>query len=544
MGYLTRTSTVVSTGRPQGSSDPFGKMYSGYYPPEWQMGLATSGVDVTPELALILTAMYSGVTRIGGDFMRMPAHVLRVRDDGGKDRVRGGPLSGGIGSLAYRLRWKPNHVQTAAAFFACLAAQYTLRNRCYAEIQPDETGPFGQLLPRHPDRVTEERLANGKLRFKVTDPGGTSRAVTQEEMLYVHDTSGGGFSHLTRMQYGRQALGTAIAAEQQAGRFFKSGMNAAVVATHPGGEMEEEELAVLHNNITRFAAGKENSFGVLLIEDDIKISALGIDPEKAQLMLARNFGVREVARLLRMPPELLFADNTGAPSGKSWEEVNDIYRTGCLGQIVPAFEQAMQDALIVAKDSYIIEFLMDALFRGDLKSRSEYYEAALEGPWMWPSEIRVKEGMNPDKDLDALAEKRRRPADAKGTNSGRRRERDDVEAAAPSVSPRGEHRLHLLLHDGAIRALRRERAAVEKLGKKHADDVPKWQAALRTFYAEHAGFVAETMRVDIQVAREFCAQHGTALEATGTPVFDEHWERREAEELVGLAIESGRIAAA
>lgn len=569
MGLLARSATVIRPARPRAEAafgDPFLRkgMYTGYYPREWYLGLSHAGVFVTPELSMTLTAIFSGVTRIGGDWMRMPAHVLRVRDDGGKDRIRGGPRAGGIGGLAYRLRWKPNAVQTAASFYACLAAQYVLRSRAYAEIIPDrEPIDQVQLVPRHPDRVIEERLPSGRLRFRLLEPNGPDRTLTQEEMLYVHDTSGGGFASLTaagagglsgtaahpsRIQFGAQAIGAALAAQEAAGRFYSSGMTAALLATHPPGEMDEEAKAALHADLTRFAAGKEHNFGLMLVEEDIKVSALGIDPQKAQMMEARNFGVREVARLLKMPPELLFADNTGTQTGRTWEEIENVYHTGCLGPMVAAFEQAMQDALIVAKDTYIIEFLMDALFRGNLQARGAYYQSALEGPWMWPSEIRVKEGLNPDEALDAIAAKRYRPADPKESTlhvRGHRNERDEADQEARRrATARGSHRYHLVLQDNAVRCLRRERAAVEKLAKKHAQDVEGWQAGLRDFYTDHARIVAETMRLDLETARAYCAHHGTALQAHGVVLLTEHWERREAEELAVLALDASSAVAA
>ena len=100
-----------------------------------------------------------------------------------------------------------------------------------------------------------------------------------------------------------------------------------------------------------------------------------------------------------------------------------------------------------------------------------------------------------------------------------------------------------MAHDNAVRLLRRERHNVEKLAKKHANDVPGWQTSLREFYAEHAQVVAETMRMETGKARAYAAQHGSQLEAQGIVVMDAAWEREEAEELVALSLETDRKAA-
>jgi hypothetical protein len=104
----------------------------------------------------------------------------------------------------------------------------------------------------------------------------------------------------------------------------------------------------------------------------------------------------------------------------------------------------------------------------------------------------------------------------------------------------------LAVHDNAVRCLRRERAAVEKLAKKHASDPEGWQAGLREFYNEHAAFVAQTMRVPIAIARGYVAEHGSTLEAKGAVVIDgdagAQWEREEADQLASLAVSAERAA--
>ena len=112
---------------------------------------------------------------------------------------------------------------------------------------------------------------------------------------------------------------------------------------------------------------------------------------------------------------------------------------------------------------------------------------------------------------------------------------------------RAQLRAVLAVHDSAVRCVRRERVAVEKLAKKHADDPAGWQAALREFYGDHAQFIAQTMRVPIGIARGYAAQHGTQIETKGIVIIDGEagsaWEREEAEELAGLALEDAAAAA-
>jgi HK97 family phage portal protein len=528
MGFLRRLSTVTAPARVRAQSlDPFDDRY--YLPALWSSTLSAAGVEVTAELALTLSAYYCGVTTIGYDLATLPCQVFQHRDDGGKDRVRaarGGPTPGGIGGLAYMLRWAPNPYQTATEFFLGMVAQFLLRGKAFSEIVSGPNGFLEQLLPRHPDRILEERLPSGRLRYRLTEANGQPRYLTQDEMFVVRDVAPTGLSQ-SRVQFGANAIGGALAAEQTAAKFFKSGMTASTVATYSGESMEDEDEAALHKSLTRYASGVDNAFGLLVIPDNIKIDNLAIEPEKAQLMAAREWGAREVARQLRIPGHKLGIAGTSTYASQVQSSLD--YVVSCLRPIAVTIEQAIQRDLILAQDVYFTEFLLEALLRGDPDARANYYERAIRNRWMRPSEVRLRENMNPDATLDRLSEGDFRPGTAAPASG------------SPAQPVAGAVTATLALHDNARRVLRRERAAVAKLATKHASDPEGWQAALRDFYGDHAGYVAQTMRLPPDVARAYAAQHGTELATHGAAVLLDddayaNYERAEADALTALAL--------
>jgi HK97 family phage portal protein len=534
MGFLKHLSAYAGPARVRGlRGDPFDDRY--YIPSLWSSTLSAAGVAVTPDLALTLSAMYAGMAMISRDLATLPAQTFKERDDGGKDRVKpryGAGLDdvGGIGSLAYKLRWQPNTFQTATEFWMGMIAQWLMRGLAYAEIVSGPGGFLEQLLPRHPDRITPERLANGRIRFKLSGEANGPRYVTQDEMFVVRDLSlDGGLNSLSRVQYGAEAIGSALATQRAAAKFFKSGMTAAVVATYPG-DMEDDEEAALHKSITRYATGVENSFGLMLVPDDVKLSNLSVEPEKAQMMLAQEWGVREVARLLNLPGSKLGIAGSVAYASQVQDALN--YVLTCLRPIAVTFEQTVKRDLIIQKDLYSMEFLLAALMRGDFESQANYLDKFIRNRTMRPSEARLLLNMNPDPSLDKLSEGDFRPGATTPPSQGQQQ----------ALTSRGLLKATLAVHDNAIRVMRRERAAVAKLAKKYASDVEGWRAGLRDFYGEHAGFVAQTMRVPAAVARAYAAGHGSTFETNGAAVLldDEAyggWERFEADELAALALE-------
>jgi hypothetical protein len=187
-----------------------------------------------------------------------------------------------------------------------------------------------------------------------------------------------------------------------------------------------------------------------------------------------------------------------------------------------------------------VKFDLRELMRGDPQQLGEFIEKAVKNRAMRPSEIRtLLLDLNPDDALDKLSESDNQPGKASA-------------APTPTVPPspataRAQLKGMLALHDNAVRCLRRERAAVEKLAKKHANDVDGWKQGLRSFEADQAQFVATVMRMPLSLARGYCAQHGSEFEAKGIVLIadeaGESWERVEADELAALALDADVAAA-
>lgn len=493
------------------------------------------GGHVPPELAMTLTYVYCAVDTISSDFGCATCQMFENTDDDGHRRVK--YTAPGIGSLARQLRWQPNNWQTAKAFWSTLAWQYLLRPAAYAELiyRPGSGGFLEQIIPRHPDRVRQEVLPSGRLRFVLQEGNGKTRNVTQDEMFVIRNTSSDGLNALSRTQYGAQALASALSLQAFTSNYFKKGATASLIATYKG-EKDDEDEDALHKSITRYMSGAENAGGLLLVPEDVEVTALGVDPEKAQLLGLKNLSGRDVARMFKMPPSWLGIE--GAQSYGSQVQDAQNYKNRVQIPISVEFEQAVQRDLILSLDRFFVKFNLDYLTRGNLLERMQAYEIGIRSRVFRPSDARVREDMNPDEDLDRLSEGDFRPGTAGGSApTGKPK---DAEAA---LSARAQLKGMLALHDTAVRCLRRERAAVSKLAAKHANDVAGWQSGLKDFYSDHAGFVAQAMRVDMATARAYAAQHGSQLEAQGVVLMDDAWEKSEADELCALAMSDDRAAA-
>ena len=348
MGLLASLAPVRQATQFQAmTSGEYDKAFWGGDPvPEPWLG-ARFGVTVSPELALTLTYVYSACAIISDDFGTMTCQGFATTGPDSRERIK--YSDPGIGALARMLRWQPNAWQTAKAFWSTLAWQFLLRKACYAEIvyRPGLDGFVSQLVPRHPDRVREARLPSGRIQYTLLGEPGGPRTLTQDEMFVVRNTSTDGLNAISRIEYAGRALQTALKLQDFTHNYFTKGATAALLASYKD-DLDDEGEAQLHGSITRYMQGSENAGGVLLVPADIDVKALGVDPEKSQLLGLKNLSGRDVARLYKMPPSWLGIEGAAAYNSQVQDATNYVNR--CQVPMCVEFEQAIQRDLVIAVD--------------------------------------------------------------------------------------------------------------------------------------------------------------------------------------------------
>ena len=75
-----------------------------------------------------------------------------------------------------------------------------------------------------------------------------------------------------------------------------------------------------------------------------------------------------------------------------------------------------------------------------------------------------------------------------------------------------------------------------KEAERHAQDIPGWQMAIETFYADHATLVAKALAIEPSMAARYCEWQKAALIERGL-IASAAWERTLPETLTILACE-------
>ncbi len=475
---------------------------------------AASGVSVTPETALKISAVWACVRLIADSLATAPLIVYRRRDNGDRERATDMPLYG-------LLRTAPNAYQTAFEFIEQLTVCALLRGNGYALIQPGDRGLVDQLLPLHPDRVMVETGPDHLPRYRVLAPDGSQTILPREQVFHLRGLSTDGMTGLSVIQYARESMGLALATESYGARFFSQNASPSGVLEHPG-RLSEQAAARLRKDWAAMHAGLDNAHSTAILEEGMRWHQVGLSAEDAQLLGIREFQVEDIARWFGVPLHMIQQTSKATSWGTGLEQMSLGFVIYTLLPWARRWEQAISRDLIQATNVYFAEFLFEGFMRGDQESRNRAYATARQWGWLSVNDIRRLENMNAIEGGDVYLQPLNMvPAGA-------------TPMTAPAVR-RGHY--ERLVREAARRVVRKEMAVLSKAARRCAADGEAWADAVAEFYASHGQYIAEVLLIPRDDAESYSARQRSAVLAGGlAAVEDSEYER--VEELVSLALGS------
>ena len=486
-------------------------------PPGWVEKLAgwttATGVDVTPDKSLEVTAVFACVRILAETVASLPLPIYRRLENGGKARAPGHYLYPILHDL-------PNPEMTSFTLRETLMGHLTTWGNAYAEIEFNQGGGINALWPLRPDRMRVKR-ENGRLiyRYRVPDEvGGQEVTLSMERVFHLRGLGGNGIVGYSPIRLHRQAVGLALAAEEFGGRFFGNDARPGVVLEHPGKLSEDAHKRLRQSWETRHG-GLDKSHRVAILEEGLAVKEIGLPPGDAQFLETRRFQVSEISRIFRVPPHMV-----GDLERATFSNIEQQSLEFVIYSIWPwlvRWEQEIKRSLFTPQEAltYFAEFLVQGLLRGDIQSRYQAYSTARQWGWMSANDVRRLENMNPVEGGDTyLVPLNMIPAGQAGLEPTLgERAFDPHLHPPPSLPPaRGEerglrsarvrHRLVLAYQkvylDVAGRIVRREINDVGNAARKwfQRRDYAQFSLWLEEFYHEHIDFVRQQMR---PVARSY-----------------------------------------
>lgn len=359
----------------------------------------SSGMRVSQETAMQVTAVMACVRMLAEDTSKAIPDLYRNHDDGSRKVATDHPLR--------RLLIEPNDWQTWQEFAMQMTAALVMRGNGYAVMPRDMAGRVRYFVPVNPDRVALWEAPDGSLFYMVTRAGLHETAVLRDEpilvpardMLHLKGLSSNGLIGMSPIAVAREAIGLALAQEEQAGRWMGN-------AARPSGVLTtDQRLSAgaakrIEEDWRRTKGGVQNSGATLVLEQGLKFQSLSMTSSDLEFIASRRFQIEEITRIFRIPIAMISEVSSSShvdPDKRSQNYVN--YSLSTLTHI---WSSRLEKTFGLQKDGISVDFDMSLILRNDRATRYNSYRSGIMGGFITPNEARIDDGKNPIEGGDVL----------------------------------------------------------------------------------------------------------------------------------------------
>lgn len=345
-----------------------------------------SGARVTRDTSLSLLAVYGSVRFIADGISTLPIDEYRS-------------IPGGRIEIDPKTPWleQPTPDLDKVSWTTQVLSSLLLDGNAYLFVQRISERE-ANVVPLDPKTVTVYR-ENGKKKYRINGVPAGNLDIRHIPALMLPGSDVG----LAPVEMARQTIGTGLATEETAGRFFGQGMQlAGVIETDedlpPDGPGSASALA---RQFSRLHSGSNKAhLPAVLVKATWKPSS--VSAEQAQFLETRKYTAAQIAGLMF----LIDPTDLGIPvDGTSLTYANLEQRNARRVQVtympwIVRLERCISQ--ILAGQRYV-KYNVNALLRGDLKTRYESYKLASEintasggqKPFLTTEEMREFENLDP-----------------------------------------------------------------------------------------------------------------------------------------------------
>lgn len=349
---------------------------------------SASGNAINADAALKLSAVWACVRLRSQVIGSLPLHLY------GKDKKTASdhPI--------YRLLHdSPNADMTASDFWEAMVASLDLWGNAYALIvRHKKTNHVIALDVLNPENVRVSRGKDGLITYICQENGKYTRYVA-DQILHVKGFSLDGLVGLSPIGYQSSVIGLQTDANNATAHEFKNSLKAGGFLKTGNGMLTDEQRERLRKGLTEF--GKpENAGKYMVLEAGMDVAgghSLRMNPQDAQLLESRYFGIEEICRTFGVPPQLIYHTDKASSWASSLENMNLGFLMYSLRPVLVKIEQAIVKKLLTTteRQQYKPRWSVEGLLRADSQGRSQFYTSALQNGWMTRNEVRELEDMPP-----------------------------------------------------------------------------------------------------------------------------------------------------
>lgn len=291
----------------------------------------------------------------------------------------------------------PNADMCASEFWEAQIANLDLWGNAYSRINRANDGRVISLDILDPQYMRVRREDNGEISYIYTKNNVDGKTYSENEILHFKGFTLDGLVGLSPISYQASVMGLQIAANNAAGKAFKNNLKAGGFLKTGDRVLNEEQRKLLRNALSEYSK-PENAGKWMILEagmEPANMSGAWINPQDAQLLESRYFGIEEICRAFGVPPQLIHSTDKSSSWASSAEQINQNFLTYSLGPTLKRIEQTINRKLLTAeeREKYYSIFSVEGLLRADSAGRASFYTALLQNGVMTRNEVRALENL-------------------------------------------------------------------------------------------------------------------------------------------------------
>ncbi len=349
----------------------------------------TARADI--EKASGLAVAHRAVQTISENLAAMPLKVYRETEGGDRQPAKDHPI--------YTcLHDQMNERQTAFEGREMLIASMLIHGNAYARIERNGRGQVAALYPIQPGSIMVEKLASGRLRYKVARQDGGTDILLQDEVLHLKYRTADGVLGMSPIQIAASTFGLAIAQQDQAGAAAENAFRPAGALIFPeklgvgDKAVPGSKESVIDKFRQRFI-GQLKANEVIVLDGGAKFETFQFSAKDSEFLESRKLSNLDIARVYGVPPSIVGITDNSTYSNAEAESRALVVR--CLAPMAKRIEMSLTSALLSpeSRKQFTIEHDMNSLLRGTLAERYAAYRVGREGGWLNVNTIRAFENL-------------------------------------------------------------------------------------------------------------------------------------------------------
>ena len=293
------------------------------------------------------------------------------------------------------LRAKPNQYQTGDAFVGAMAANKIMFGNSMADIKRYTPGGTPYMLDFYNSELWGvESDRQGRPSFSLD-----GKSVANDDVLHWPGFGMSGYWGIPTLLAAGHTMAMQVESNDAAAQTFANGLRVGGFFTLPENRhaFTQPQLDKFNETLGTMSLPQNTSKWMPLLPGmgAIQNTQLRIDPVTAELLQSRYFGIEEICRYMGVPPPLIGHTDKASSWASSLSNLNQFLVDYTLLPMAIRFENVIAQKLLgrVDRNRLRPKFNMDALLRGDIKTRFDVYEIGREQGIISANDARDREQM-------------------------------------------------------------------------------------------------------------------------------------------------------